>query len=182
MKFIHLYHIQNYYRIQVSHKDVIRFRKRKHWPPMFQQSLVRTVICLDHVWLEKSTMLNTNTGELTLQTRVQAPSPLQPNPLFNSNLKLDWSSVFALTWPAFSGLNYALSQLLQASNEARFCKYSPARSRLSISGVSFKIKLCIFRILWSYKYFLIMQINNFRGDLSYIWAKTATLLFLFGWP
>ena len=46
-----------------------------------------------------------------------------------------------------------------------------------LSEVFFQIKYFIFWILWSYKYiFLIIKINNFRGDLSDISAKTATLV------
>ena len=45
------------------------------------------------------------------------------------------------------------------------------------SEVFFKINLLIFWVLWSYKYFfyIIIIINNFRGDLSDISAKTASL-------
>ena len=51
------------------------------------------------------------------------------------------------------------------------------REHVSDSEVFFKIKLIDFWILWSDKtYFLIVKINNFRGDLSSISAKKATLV------
>ena len=53
---------------------------------------------------------------------------------------------------------------------------APAAGTPLRSEVSFKIKSICFWILWSCKYtFLMVKINNFRGDLSDISAKTLTL-------
>ena len=50
-------------------------------------------------------------------------------------------------------------------------------SCVSHSEVFFQNSSIFFRILWSYqKSKLILQINNFRGDLSHISAETATLV------
>ena len=64
-------------------------------------------------------------------------------------------------WPGFSFHCWESNFWLRRSHELYFF---------------FNNKQLLFWILWSYEYFfVIMKINNFRGDLSNISAKTATL-------
>ena len=68
----------------------------------------------------------------------------------------------------------ALTKSSQAS-------YRCDHQSVCISEAFFKIKLNCFldTLILKYIYFLIIQINNFQGDISDISAKTATLVFMY---